>query len=149
MSNDLILEEYKIGWNVYYNSEKEYSNRENFFLAVLTLNAGITRINNDDFNIFFIILGALFSLIWLLMHIRSAALSKARLESLEEIENILNQSSTNQNKNEFGFLKRTRKKYCIINILGLNNWNLRQLLPILFLLFFCLMAIQLLYLQFC
>lgn len=38
----LLLEEYKIGWDVYYNSEKEYSNLENFFLAVLTLIAGIT-----------------------------------------------------------------------------------------------------------
>lgn len=144
MSNNLILEEYKIGWNAYYNSEKEYSNRENFFFAVSTLIAGITRINNDHFNIFFIILGILFSLIWFLMQIRSTALSKARLESLEEIENILNQSSTNQNKNEFGFLKRTRKKYCIINVLGINNWILKLFLPILFLLFFSLMVIQLL-----
>ncbi len=144
----LLLEEYKIGWDIYYNSEKEYSNRENFFLAALTLIAGITiqlLLNSYKFVKYFIILGIPFSLIWLLMHIRSAALSNARLESLEEIENILNQSDTNQNKNEFGFLKRTKKFFYLIKIFGINNWTFRLLLPALFFLFFMLMVIQLWY----
>lgn len=152
MDNDLtkeeklLLEEYKIGWDVYYNSEKEYSNRENFFLAALTLIAGITiqllLSSEKEFEKYFIILGIPFSLIWFFMQYRSAKFSKSRLKSLEEIENILNQSDTNENKNEFGFQKRINKCFDLIKIFGINNWTFRLLLPVLFFLFFMLMAIQ-------
>lgn len=74
------------------------------------------------------------------MQFHSGALSKARIESLKKIENLLsNPSDANPNRMEFGFLKRTEKFYGFSNFLGINNSTFRLFLPVLFFILFFLL----------
>ena len=127
----LLLEEYKIGLDVYYRSESEYSSRENFFILAESLLAvavvQLFQLLNSERSgiryilLIFCIIGLSLSLFWCLMQVRSHKLSFARLEKLKMIENGLP---------IFDFLRDVDKQA------GKNyphNWFIRILLPLLFL----------------
>ncbi|HUV02684.1 MAG TPA: hypothetical protein VMW67_04465 [Desulfobacteria bacterium] len=133
----LLLEEYKLGQDAYYRSEREYSSRENFFIVAegIVINGAVQALIKKLYWVAILIslFGIMLSAVWFFMQARSYRYSKAKIDQIDKIGNGLKfiYKVKPEPKIEHRYEKR-------------STWCLRKSIPLIFLfLWMCILIVSL------